>query len=286
MKQEVKKHVVVYEPNQRIKIGFFRSWGFMLLNIAKSRDLIWQLFKRDFFAGYKQSFFGIFWIFISPVISILSWVFLNMTGILKPGDVGVPYPVYVLVGSTIWGFFMGCYSSAAGSLTGGSSLILQINFPHEALVVKEMANTLAGFFISLCMIVLILFVFRVYPHVEIVFFPLMLIPILFLGVGIGMVVAVITVVAHDVSRLVTMGLGFVMFLTPVIYTTQIPNKFLQLVIRWNPLAYLIGGARDIILNGRIDNAAGYALSCFAALVVFLFSWRLFFLSEYKVAEKL
>lgn len=286
MKQEPRNSVVICEPNQRIKIGFFRSWVFMVLNIVKSRDLIWQLFKRDFFAGYKQSFLGIFWIFISPVISILSWVFLNMTGILKPGDVGVPYPVYVLVGSTIWGLFMGCYSATAGSLTGGSSLILQINFPHEALVVKEMANTLAGFLISLCMIMLVLLVFQVYPHMGIVLFPFMLIPILFLGVGIGMVVAVITVVAHDVSRLVTMGLGFVMFLTPIIYTPQIQNKFLQLVIRWNPLAYLIGGARDIILYGRIDNPAGYALSCFAVLVVFLFSWRLFFLSEYKVAEKL
>ena len=68
---------LIYEPNQRIRIGFFKSWIFMVMNILKSRELIWQLFKRDFFAGYKQSFLGIFWVFISPVIGILSWVFLK-----------------------------------------------------------------------------------------------------------------------------------------------------------------------------------------------------------------
>ena len=73
----------IYEPNQRIKIGFFKSWFSMVTNILKSRELIFQLFKRDFFAGYKQSFLGIFWVFISPVIGILSWVFLNLTGVLS-----------------------------------------------------------------------------------------------------------------------------------------------------------------------------------------------------------
>ena len=276
----------IYEPNQRIKIGFFKSWLSMVTNILKSRELIFQLFKRDFFAGYKQSFLGIFWVFISPVIGILSWVFLNLTGVLNPGDVGVPYPAYVLLGSTFWGLFMGLFNAAAGSLRNGSSLILQIDFPHEALVVKEIANTIAGFIISFIMIVAVLLIFRIYPSWIVVFFPLTLIPIMLLGIGIGMVVAVITVVAHDISRMVSMGLGFMMFLTPVIYTPKIENELIQTVIWWNPLSYIIGGARDILLYGRIENPFEYFLSSLFAIVIFLFSWRLFFLSEYKVAEKL
>jgi len=57
----------------------------MIQNILHSRDLIWQLFKRDFISGYKQSFLGIFWIFIQPLAGILAWVFMNATGILNPG---------------------------------------------------------------------------------------------------------------------------------------------------------------------------------------------------------
>jgi len=278
--------IVVYEPNQRIKIGFFKSWAYMARNIWKSRELIFQLFKRDFLSGYKQSLLGIFWIFISPFVGILSWVFLNMTGVLNPGEMEVPYTVYVLIGSTFWGLFMALFNASSASLRNGSSLILQIDFPHEALVVKEIANTIAGFLISTVMIAVLLLIYRVTPSWTVMLFPLTLIPIILIGVGIGMVVAVITVVAHDINKIVSMGLGFLMFLTPVIYTPKIQNELIQIIIRWNPLSYIITAARDVILFGRIENPIGYLLSSVFALLLFLFSWRLFFLSEYKVAEKL
>lgn len=135
----------------------------MIQNILRSRDLIWQLFKRDFISGYKQSFLGIFWIFISPLAGILAWVFMNATGILNPGDVGVPYPAYVLLGSSLWGLFMSFYSSVSNSLSSGGSLILQVNFPHEALVAQQMAQTIANFLINLVMISLLFVVFGISP---------------------------------------------------------------------------------------------------------------------------
>jgi hypothetical protein len=54
-----------YEPNQRAKIGFFKIWMVMFRNIINSKELIWQLFRRDFLMAYKKSFLGMAWIFIS-----------------------------------------------------------------------------------------------------------------------------------------------------------------------------------------------------------------------------
>lgn len=258
----------------------------MVMNIIKSRELIWQLFRRDFISVYKQSVLGVLWIFISPVIGILSWVFMNATGILHPGDVGVPYPVYVLIGTTIWGLFISFYTVTAESLSSGSSLILQINFSHEALVAKQIAQSIVTFLINLVMIAVVLVIFGIMPNWKAIFFPLALLPIFFIGSGIGMVVAVITVVVHDINKMVTTALGFLMFFTPVVYGQNIPNRILQTVITWNPMTYLIGSARDIVLNGRIENQSAYLYSCLLAFIIFLFSWRLFFLSEIKVAEKL
>jgi len=281
-----REKVVVYEPNQRARMGFVGSWSAMLQNVYGSRELIWQLFKRDFFANYKQSILGVVWVFIAPVVAIVSWVFLNATGILKPGDVGVPYPVYLLLGSTIWGLFMGFYSNTARSLTESGGLILQINFPHEALVVKQVAQTLAAFVINVALILAVLLAYRITPSWKMVFFPLTVIPIMFVGAGIGMVVSVVFAVAHDFERVVTALLGFLMFLTPVIYSPNTQDRLVREVVYWNPLSYLVGGARDIILYGGMDSPVGYTVSSAAALAFFLFSWRLFFLSECKVAERL
>jgi len=198
----------------------------------------------------------------------------------------VPYPVYVLLGSSIWGLFLSFYANTAKSLKDYSGLILQINFPHEALVVKQVAQTVAEFLINLALIIAVLIVFKVVPSWGIVFFPLAVIPLMFVGAGIGMVVAVITAVAHDVDKAVAALLGFLMYLTPVIYSPDQKSELIRTVVYWNPLAYLVGGARDLILYGEIVSPAGYTVSVLLSMMFFLFTWRLFFLSEHKVAERL
>ncbi|PIE34921.1 hypothetical protein CSA56_06280 [candidate division KSB3 bacterium] len=143
MQRALNSTITVYRPNQRHELGFFQTWIVMARNVIRSKELIWQLFKRDLLAGYKKSFLGMTWIFVSPIMAIISWVFLQKTGMLNPGDVGIPYPAYVLLGSSMWGLFMGFYTAARGTLKAGAGFIMQVNYPHEALLFKQMAQQLA-----------------------------------------------------------------------------------------------------------------------------------------------
>jgi lipopolysaccharide transport system permease protein len=278
--------VTVYEPNQRQKIGFFKSLLIMFRNIRASRELIWQLFKRDFVAVYKKSFLGMGWLFISPVIGIISWVLMNATGILNPGDTGIPYPAYVLLSTSIWGLFMGFYGAAAGTLGAGGGFIMQVKYPHEALLMKQVAQHLAGFFIGFLMNIVVLLFFYVIPSWQIILFPIVALPLFFLGSGIGLIIAVINVVAVEIQRIVDAFFGFLIFLTPVIYAPNFSSPFLQSVLKWNPLTYLVGAVRDTIVYGRIDNFDKYLYASAFSLVVFIISWRLFYVSEEKVIEKM
>lgn len=276
----------LYEPNQKIKIGFFKSCIIMIQNIVMSRELIWQLFKRDFLMAYKKSFLGMAWIFISPVIGIISWVFMNATGILSPGDVGIPYPAYVLLSSSIWGLFMGFYGSAAGTLDVGAGFIMQVKYPHEALLAKQTAQHLANFLLGFIINIGILVAFGVIPSWKIVFFPVVIIPLFLLGAGIGLVVSVINVVAIDLTKIFNMGFGLLMYITPVIYSKNIENEMLQVIMKYNPLTYLVGNVRDLIIYGTFENPDRFMYSTLFAFVVFLLSWRLFFVSEEKAIEKM
>jgi lipopolysaccharide transport system permease protein len=136
---------IVYEPNYRAEHGFFKTWRIMASNIWGARFLIQQLFIRDFFAVYKKSFVGIAWILISPLIGIISWVFLQKTGMLNPGKLDIPYPAYVLMGTLAWDFFAGGLNSASNTLKSGTALVMQVNYPHEALLVKELAQFLSNY---------------------------------------------------------------------------------------------------------------------------------------------
>jgi len=286
MEETHNEQITIYKPNQRHDIGFFKTWLVITQNIIKSRELIWQLFKRDFLATYKKSFIGITWIFFSPLVGIISWVFLQMTGLLRPGEVGVPYPVYVLIGTSMWGLFMGFFSSAKATLTAGQGLVMQVNYPHEALLFKQTAQHLANFLIAFIMNIIVILLFGVIPSWEIIFFPLVVIPLFFLGAAFGLFVSMLSIVAVDIDKIVTMGFGLLLYITPVIYSDKVDSKFVQLIIKWNPLTYLVCSARDIIIYGRLYDTTGYFICAGISLLLFLISWRLFYVSEDKIIERM
>jgi len=278
--------ITCYRPNQRHDLGFFETWVVMIENIIKSRELVWQLFKRDFLAGYKKSFIGITWIFISPIIGILSWVFLQKTGMLMPGDVGIPYPAYVLIGTSMWGLFMGFFESAGATLSAGQALIMQVNYPHEVLLFKQTAQQMANFSIAFVMNITVLLVFGIIPSWGIILFPFVILPLFFLGASIGLITSMISAVTMDINRILTMGIGLLMYITPVIYSNRVENQIVQSLIKWNPLTYLVCSARDIIIYGRLYDTTGFILCSAVSLLLFLISWRLFYVSENMIIERM
>jgi lipopolysaccharide transport system permease protein len=88
-----------------------------------------------------------------------------------------------------------------------------------------------------------------------------------------------------VTKVVGTLLAVMMFVTPVIYSPNVSDALLQQVIWHNPMTYLVAGPRDLLLSGSMEHLRGYAASATMALGVFLLAWRLFFIAEQKVVEK-
>ncbi len=288
-KGSVKAQVIVYEPYYRHRLGFIACLRVMSGNVYESRNLIWQLFKRDLLAGYRKSFLGFTWLFIMPIMGMISWVFLQKAGLLITGDVGIPYPAYVLVGTSMWGLFMGFFNAARQTLSSGQELMMQINFPHETLLVKQVANQLADFSITFIVNIVFLLLFGVVPSVWILVFPFVALPLLLLAAALGLMASMISIVAVDVGRGIGIIMGLLMYAVPVIYDkNQIAAMpvLLQKIIYWNPLTYLVCSCRDIIVYGRLYEPAGYFICAFLSIVVFFISWRLFFISEPKLIERM
>ena len=279
-------YTIIYEPNQRLKLGWVRTWIVLFRNIIQSWDLIYQLFRRDFLMSYKKSFIGAGWIFISPLLGIVSWVFYNATGILQPGDVGIPYPAYVLLSTSIYGLFGGFYTAASGTLSAGTGFITQVNYPHDALLMKQALVQLANFGIVFFINIIVLVCYGIIPNLCIFLLPVLILPIFFIGSSIGLVSCIIEVVASDINKGITFLIGLLLFITPVIYSSKVQNSFLQKMIKWNPLTYLIGGARDMVIYGKMEHFDRYLICAGVSFLLFLLSWRIFYITEQRVIEKM
>jgi ABC-type polysaccharide/polyol phosphate export permease len=77
-----------------------------------------------------------------------------------------------------------------------------------------------------------------------------------------------------------------MWVTPIIYSDKVGNELVRTLIAWNPLTYLVCSARDIIIYGTLYNAGGYFLCAGLSALLFMISWRLFYISEDKIIERM
>lgn len=279
--------VRVIRPNIRFEHGWLRCFLQMMGNIIRHKNLIVQLVKRDLFSLNKKSFIGTTWIIISPVIGIISWFFLQRTHILNPGNTAVPYPAYLLLGTLLWGCFMSVFSAVSASLSSHKHLISQASFPHETLFMAQTLLRTIHFAASLLLVFGIFALLNIPMDWKTIFFPFTLIPLLLYAVSIGLIVSAFSIVSYDVNRLVTGGFSLIMFITPVIYSPEIiKNQALKNIIQVNPLTHILCSARDIVFHGTLYSTDGFVISSLFSVLCFFVSWRIFYVSEEKVIERL
>jgi len=276
----------VYEPHYRSRMGSFRIWWNCCKIVSRQRDLLFYLVMRDFLSDYKRSFIGMGWVVISPVLTIASWVLINYTNVLQPGNLSVPYPVYVLVSTMLWGLFIGIYQSVSNIFFESVSFGFDVKFHRQVLIVKQIILHVLNFALGLIFAGVVLIYYNIYPSSRIIFFPLTLLPLILMGTGIGLLVSVYSVVLPDSKRWVDYGMQLLMFVTPIIYSPGVSNPFIRSIIHYNPLSYLVNWSRASIIGGSFDDPANFFLSSLMALALFLLGLRFLYLSEDKVIEKI
>jgi len=278
--------MTVYEAHQRRTTGLFAAVWAMTVDIVRCRELIWQLFKRDFLMQYKKSFLGVGWILVAPLIGFASWVFMNMAGVLKPGDMDFPYPAFVLISTTLWGFFTSSVIAASRTLKAGQSFIGQVHYPHHTMLVKELLQAYANFLISFVFVTVLLLCFNISLGVFYFATPLLVMPMMIFAAALGLSLAIINVVSMDIEKIIGYLLNFFMFLTPVVYTADNKTGVVKIILSCNPMTYLHGCARDLIIFGQTGNGDVFICLALAAFLFLLLTMKWFFVAEEKVIEKM
>ena len=214
------------------------------------------------------------------------WVTLHSAGIFNPGDTGLAYPAYVFFSTTLWVFFFEAYKSVSESVTFHSKLLLSHKIPYATIIIERTAFQLLNSIIPLLVNIPVLMLFGAEFGWLSLLFPLTIIPLLIMGVALGMFVAVLKVVAVDFSNAIDEVIKVVKYLTPVVYAANADLGFLSKIIQWNPLTYLIGFPRDILLNQGFGFGMGYAWVCLGLLIFLFIAMRFYMKSAPLLVEKL
>ena len=279
------KYIRTYEAKGDV-LGPIDSVILTYQELYWSRHVLWHLFVRDFVAGFRQKLLGYLWIVLLPLMGIASFVFMQWTGILNPGDMKIPYPIYVYIGTSVWGLFISSLTTVASGLIGNSDFVMRTNIPKIGLAVTGLAALCYGLIVNLLVLVVLLLVFQLKPSPWALLYPLAVLPIILLGIGLGLILSVVGAVARDITGMFTSIINFAMYVTPVVYTAQFTNPILIELVRWNPLTYLVDTPRSLFVLGDMPEPTGYVMSVLFSLAVLWLGLHAFYLIKDKVTERL
>ena len=277
--------LTTYESDNVLKQGYFRIFREIFSEILRNRWLTLQLFKRDLFATYKQSFIGVFWALIIPLVSVGTFIVLNRSGILSIGEISTPYGIYAVLGMAFWQLFSTGLISSSNSLVKAGSMIVKINFSKKSLVIASLGHSLVSCLIQL-LLVFILFVFYgKSPTWYVCLLPVLVLPIIFLTAGLGFILSVLNGIMRDIGSAISIILTFLMFLTPVLYAKPQTGAMAK-ITKYNILYYLVAFPRDLILTGSTAELKGYLIASGIAVLVLMACLFSFHLAETRVTERI
>ncbi|MGA1840022.1 MAG: ABC transporter permease [bacterium] len=281
----MKENIITYEPDNSLKKGYISIFREIYNEIKANHWLTYQLFKRDFLAVYKQSFIGIFWAFIIPLVSIGTFIILNHSGVFSIGVINVPYPIYAILGLAFWQLFSTGLIASSSSLVKAGSMIVKINFSKKSLIIASTGQSIIAFLIQFIMLCLLFIFYGIKPNIRILLVPLLIIPVMLLTFGIGFILSLINGVMRDVGNALSTLITFLMFITPVLYSKP-TTGILAKMTNYNLLHYLISTPRDLILTGKAPEWKGFSISCIISCIVFVLCLVTFHLTETRVAERI
>lgn len=257
----------------------------MFRDLVGSRDLAWRLMIRNLRAKYRDSFLGVLWAVIPPVVTALGFSMAKGADLVRLGDTELPYPAYVMVSMTLWQAFSEALSAPMQAWTQAKPMLTRIKMPREAIMLAKLGETLAGFGIKAALIAAVFLWFDISVTPWVLAAPLALIPLVLFGLSLGLVLACIGGLYQDVSKGMPLLTLAWMMLTPVVYPRPMDGGFARLV-DLNPVTPMLITVRELATTGQLSDPAGYGWAVLFTAACLAFSWLFLRISAPFVIERM
>jgi lipopolysaccharide transport system permease protein len=220
-------------------------------DLWRSRELLYILAVRDLSVRYKQTALGAAWGLIRPLSTMLVMVVVFSYIAKLPPEPGVPYPLMVLAGLTVWTFFSGAFAQISNSVTLNSNLVTKVYFPRLIMPLSSVVVSFVDFLISLVLFICIAAWYQVLPGWQVVFLPLFMLLALGAAFAFGLFFSVINVRFRDIGQLIPFLIQIGFYACPIAYTSRtVSTERFYPIYRLNPMVGIIDGFRWSLLGEK------------------------------------
>jgi lipopolysaccharide transport system permease protein len=238
----------------------------------RNRHLILQMTKREVVGRYRGSAMGLAWSFFNPILILTVYTFVfsvvfkarwSATG----EENKIDFAILLFVGIIVFGVFAECANRAPGLILANVNFVKKVVFPLEILPWVTMGSALFHAGISLLVLLSAQLLFNHRMPFTAMFFPLIMLPLLFATIGAAWFLSAIGVYLRDVSQSIGVFTTVLMFVSPVVYPLSALPETYQTWIKLNPLTFILEEGRKSLIFGQLPDALGWGIHLLVSIMI-------------------
>ena len=221
------------------------------VELFQSRHLIWKLAKNDFKKRYAGSYLGAVWAMVQPVVTVVMYyiVFEVIMGSGRPmANDEIPYVLFLTAGLVPWFYFNESLQNGTNSMLEYNYLVKKVVFKISILpIIKIIAATFIHVFFA-CILLVIAAIYGYFPSIytiQLVYYSFCM---FILVLGMCYTTCAVMVFFKDLGQIINIALQIGMWATPILWDIESIGPKAQMLVKINPLVYIVNGYRSTIFE--------------------------------------
>ena len=252
-------------------------------NLYNYRELLKTSVKKEVRSKYKNSFLGVVWSFLNPLLQIMVYAII-FSLILKNKQ--EHYAVFLCAGIIPWTFFSIAINKSAFTIIENGNIIKKVYFPREIIPISVVVAEAINFLISTIIILGFVIIGGIGITKYLLFYPIILIAQYLVITSISFVVSSICVYFRDLQHFIGIILQLLFYATPIVYSQDsIPSEY-QWILKFNPMTYIINAYRDIFYYQKSIEVIPIISLIIIGIVACIIGYKFFNILQKGFAEQL
>ena len=221
---------------------------------------------------------GVLWSVLNPLLMMI--VLTAVFSVVFRFDIP-NFPVYLILGQTLFTFMSDATSGAMSSIIDSAPLIKKIRINKMLFPLEKVVFSLLNFAISLIAVVIVMLFFRIPPTVNLLAMPILLVFMLLFCAGLGMLLSSLAVFFRDVCHLWGVVITAWTYATPLFYPVGLLPDWMQAAEAFNPMYHYVCYFRDIAMYNTVPGLTENLICLGMAAITFAIGFAVFKATEKK-----
>lgn len=256
---------------------------FPVVNLLREKALLWEFSKISIKIRFKESYLGIFWMALEPLlIFVLMYVVFTSIRI----GTGENFAIYLLSGVLLYHIFTRGTLGGMTSLRTNVGILKSLNIKREFFPVSSTLAMCILTIVEVAVLLALMPVFQFTPGLTIFLLPIPIILLLMLVLGFSYLLSIIHVYVKDIQPIWAVLVQTLLFVSPIFWYLEDSQEILLTIQSVNPLGQLIELNHKIIVSGTIPPINDWLYTTGFVLGILFLGYGLFRKYEKRITENL